>query len=90
MKALNLIKNNPVIAGGVVVAVVAGLWLVTRGAKGMGQDIGGGAVNLIFGTATGAKNAVTDNLLDPNVNPFYDAGTSLGGWLFDMTHGAGK
>lgn len=89
-KALSLAFANPMVVGGVVLAGVAVLWLVTRGAKQTGKDIGSGAVNLVAGVAGGAANAVVDNALDPSVNPFYDVGTSLGGWIFDVTHPGGK
>lgn len=78
--------GNPVIAGGVLLGVAALAWLTLRGAKGMGQDIGGGAVNLVVGVASGAGKAVVSNALDPAVNPFYDVGTSLGGWVYNITH----
>lgn len=83
---MNLIKGNPMVAGGVAIAAIAGLWLATRGAAGMGRDIGGGAVNLAVGVVSGAGGAVVENALDPEVNPFYDVGTSLGGWIFNVTH----
>lgn len=78
--------NNPVLVGGVLIGGGLLIWLTMRGAKGMGADIGGGAVNLAVGAVQGAGNAVVDNALNPEVNPFYDVGTSLGGWLFDVTH----
>jgi hypothetical protein len=83
---MNLIKNNPVIVGGALIGLGALAWLTLRGAKGMGADIGGGAINLGVGVVSGAARAVKDNALDPSVNPFYDVGTGLGGWLFDITH----
>lgn len=89
MKTDSIVKfaiGNPMIAGGIVLGVGVLAWLTLRGAKGMGQDIGGGAVNLVVGVASGAGKAVVTNALDPAVNPFYDVGTSLGGWVYDMTH----
>ena len=86
MKIPSLIQNNPVLVGGVLIGGVAMSWLALRGAKGMGKDLGKGAVDLVVGVAGGAGNAVVDNALDPALNPFYDVGTSLGGWLFDITH----
>lgn len=98
MSALNLIKNNPVIAGGVAVALIAGIWLATRGATQTGRDIGGGAVNLVGGMVGGINDAigiprtsdVVSGMLNPDVNPFYDVGTGLGGWVYDITHGGAK
>jgi len=89
MNASAFIKNNPVLVGAVVLGGVALAWLALRGAKGMGQDIGGGVVNGAVGLVSGAAGAVKSNALDPNTNPLYDAGTSLGGWLFDVTHPKG-
>ncbi len=86
MNVPSIVKNNPMLIGGVVVAGIALAWLAVRGAKGMGTDIGGGAVNLAVGVVSGAGSAVKDNALDPSVNPFYGVGTSLGGFLFDVTH----
>jgi hypothetical protein len=82
----NMIKTNPMLAAGATVALVAVVWLTLRGAKGMGADIGGGAVNLAVGVVSGAGNAVVDNALDPSVNPFYEVGTGLGGWIYEITH----
>lgn len=48
-------KHMMVAAAAVGVAVLA--WLATRGAKGMGQDIGSGAVNLVDGVVSGAVTA---------------------------------
>ncbi|MFA7399112.1 MAG: hypothetical protein WCZ98_01395 [Sideroxydans sp.] len=89
MSISGIVKNNPMLVAGVVVAGVALAWLALRGAKGMGKDIGGGAVDLAVGIVSGAGNAVTTNALDPAVNPFYDAGSSLGGLIFDITHPKG-
>ncbi|TAJ76099.1 MAG: hypothetical protein EPO42_13245 [Gallionellaceae bacterium] len=86
MNILSVAKNNPMIAGAVVVAAISALWLATRGAKQAGRDIGGGAVNLAVGVATGAKDATVAAALDPAANPLYDTGTALGGWMYDLTH----
>lgn len=90
MKIPDIIKANPVLIAGAVAVGIAALWLLTRGAKQTGKDIGAGAVNLVAGTVAGAKDAVVTNALDPSVNPFYDAGTWLGGKVFDITHPGGK
>lgn len=42
---------------GAAVAVAVVAWIATRGAKGVGQDIGEGAVNLVNGAVTGAVTA---------------------------------
>lgn len=84
-----IIKNNPMIVGGIVIAGIALAWLALRGAKGMGQDIGGGVVNGAVGLVSGVSSAVKANALDPNTNPLYDTGASLGGWIFDVTHPKG-
>lgn len=81
-----MVKNNPVLVGGVLIGVGLLAWLTLRGAKGMGQDIGGGAVDMAVGVVSGAGNAVWDNALDPAVNPFYEIGSSIGGWVYETTH----
>lgn len=81
-----IIKNNPLLIGGVIVAVIAVLWISTRGAKQTGRDIGGGAVDLVFGTVGGAGGAVVDNMNDPHINPLYGFGSSVGETLFNWTH----
>lgn len=86
MNIPSIVKNNPVVAIAAVGAVIAVLWLVTRGAKKTGEDIGGGIVNLAFGTASGAGNAVVDNFNDPSVNPLHGLGTTIGGKIYDWTH----
>jgi hypothetical protein len=80
-----LITKNPMIAAGAVVAVVAALWIATRGAKQAGQDVGGGAVNLLWGAGQGAGGAIVDNLSNPSTNPLYGAGAWLGDSIFWMT-----
>lgn len=86
MKIPSVISNNPVLIGGVLVVAVAGLWIVTRGATQTGRDIGGGAVDLVFGAVSGAGNSVVDNLNDSSVNPLYNIGSSIGTTIFDLTH----
>ena len=83
---IELIKNNPMIVAGVLVGAGLLAWLALRGAKGMGQDIGSGAINLGVGVLSGAGHAVVDNALDPSVNPLYDFGTWIGGKAYDITH----
>jgi len=90
MKIPSIIQNNPVLVGGVLIVGVGLAWLAIRGAGGMGKDLGKGAVDFVAGAVGGAGNAVVDNALYPEVNPFYDVGTSLGGWIFDITHPVGK
>lgn len=86
MSIAKMATNNPVLVGGVLIGAGLLAWLALRGAKGMGKDIGGGAVNLAVGVVSGAGNAIVDNALDPSVNPFYDVGTSIGGWVYNITH----
>lgn len=86
MKIPSVITNNPVLIGGVLIVGIAALWIATRGTKQTGRDIGGGAVNLVFGTVSGAGNAVSDNLGDPDTNPLYNLGSSIGTTIFDLTH----
>lgn len=86
MKIPAIVKNNPLLIGGVIVAVIAVLWISTRGAKQTGRDIGGGAVDLVFGTVGGAGGAVVDNLNDPSINPLYNFGSSVGETIFNWTH----
>lgn len=52
---INAIKAIPapyLVAGGVVAAAL--LWIMLRGAKGVGMDIGSGAVDLVDGVVTGS------------------------------------
>lgn len=86
MKIPSMIANNPVLIGGVLIVGIAALWLATRGAKQTGKDIGGGAIDLVFGTVSGAGNAVVDNLNDPDTNPLYNVGSIIGTTIFDWTH----
>lgn len=86
MKIPAIVSNNPVLVGGALIVGVAVLWLATRGAKQTGKDIGGGAVDFVFGTVSGAAGAVTDNLNDPEINPLHGMGTWLGGKIYDWTH----
>lgn len=86
MQVPSVVKDNPVLIGIGLAVLIAGVWFATRGAKGMGQDIGGGVVNGAVGLVSGAAGAVKANALDPNTNPLYDFGTWLGGKVFDVTH----
>lgn len=86
MKIPSIVSNNPVLVGGVIVAGIAVLWIATRGAKQTGKDIGGGAVNLVFGTASGVGGALYDNLNAPDTNPLYDFGSSVGTTIYDWLH----
>lgn len=89
MKIPAAMLNNPVLVGGVLIGGVVLAWLALRGAGGMGRDIGKGAVDFSVGVVGGAANAVIDNTNDPTINPLHGVGTSLGGWIFDMTHPKG-
>lgn len=84
MKIPSILSNNPVLVGGVLIVGVAALWLSLRGAKGMGKDIGGGAVDMVFGTVAGVTGAVGENLNDPSVNPLHGVGTWVGGTVYDF------
>lgn len=86
MKIPSIISNNPVLVGGALIAGIAILWITTRGAKQTGKDIGGGAVNLVFGTASGVGGALYDNLNAPDTNPLYSFGSSVGETIFNWTH----
>ena len=55
-----MIKGNPLIVGGAVVAVVAVAWLVLRGAGGMAKDISSGAVNAAGGVVAGTAQGLGD------------------------------
>lgn len=54
-----------VAAGGVLAALV---WLNLRGAKNVGQDIGGGAVNLVDGVISGAVVTGAEKIGIPKTN----------------------
>jgi len=86
MKIPSIVANNPVLVGGVIIVAVAAVWLSLRGAKGMGKDIGGGAVDLVFGTVSGAGGKVVDNLSAQDTNPLYGFGSWVGTSIFDLTH----
>lgn len=86
MKIPSIVSNNPVLVGGVLIVGVAALWIATRGAKQTGKDIGGGAVDLIFGTAAGAGGALYHNLAAPDTNPLFSFGESVGETIFNWTH----
>ena len=86
MKIPAIISQNPVLVGGVLIVAVAALWIATRGAKQTGKDLGGGAVDLVFGTASGAGGAIYDNLNAPDTNPLYEFGQSVGEKIFNWTH----
>lgn len=49
-----MITNRTLMIAGAAVGVAVLVWLSTRGAKGVGQDIGSGAVQLVDGVVTGA------------------------------------
>jgi hypothetical protein len=86
MKIPSIISNNPVLVGGALIGAVALAWLSLRGAKGMGKDIGSGAVDLVFGTAQGVGGALYSNLADPETNPLHSFGSSIGETIFNWTH----
>lgn len=44
--------NRTMMIAGAAVGVAVLVWLVARGAKGMGQDIGSGAVNIVDGAVS--------------------------------------
>lgn len=84
--ALKYAESNPLIVGAVLLGAVAVAWIAARGAKGMGQDIGGAVVDALGGVVSGAGSAVVDAANDPGVNPLQPFGAWLGGTLFDLTH----
>lgn len=83
---MKIIEDNPVLAGGVLLAAIGALWLATRGATQTGKDLGGGAVNLVFGGVSGATSALVTNANDPNANPLYDFGSWIGGKVYSASH----
>jgi hypothetical protein len=101
MKIPAYISNNTVLVGGVLIVGIAAAWLALRGAKGMGTDLGSGAVNFSLGVVGGVNDTLgiprTSDVIawadktanDPTLNPLHGVGTSLGGWIFDMTHPKG-
>lgn len=84
MKIPPFISENPLLVVGAIGAVLTIAYIATRGAKQTGLDIGGGAVNLVFGTASGVGGAIYSNLDDPKMNPLHGVGTALGGAVFDL------
>lgn len=100
MKAIKLPKIPPeyLVVGGVAAALL--LWINLRGAKGVGQDIGGATVDLIGGVLTGVDQALpepirpssTNNVVYGSINTVGGAVSgqgsawTLGGWLYDITH----
>lgn len=91
-----LIRNNPVLVGGALVVVVLAVWIGTRGAKNTGRDIGGGAVDFVFGTAEGVLGSVngaigiptTQEVIaaanNPDINPLHGFGEWLGGSVYKV------
>lgn len=49
-----MISEKTLMIAGAAVGVALLLWLATRGAKSVGQDIGAGAVNIVDGVVSGA------------------------------------
>lgn len=49
-----MITNRTLIIAGAAVGVAVLVWVSTRGVKGVGTDIGSGAVNLVDGVVSGA------------------------------------
>ncbi|HYD63330.1 MAG TPA: hypothetical protein VEC35_23440 [Noviherbaspirillum sp.] len=49
-----MLSNRTLVIAGAAVGVAVLVWLSTRGAKGVGEDIGSGAVNLVDGVVSGA------------------------------------
>lgn len=86
MKIPAIVSQNPVLIGGALIAGIAVLWIATRGAKQTGKDIGGGAVDLVFGTASGVGGALYHNLNAPDTNPLFAFGESVGETIFNWTH----
>lgn len=86
MQIPSIIKNNPVLIGGVLIVAVAGLWLATRGAEQTGKDLGKGAVDLVFGTVEGVGGTLYDKANDAATNPLFAFGESVGETIFNWTH----
>lgn len=98
MSALKSIQAPVLIAGGAAALVL--LYLKLNGAGSVGQQIGGGAVDLVGGVVRGVVEALPEeirptsdrNLIYRGVNAV--GGTvsgegsawTLGGWIYDITH----
>lgn len=98
MNALKAIPAPVLIAGGGAALVL--LYLKVNGAGNVGEQIGGGAVDLVGGVIRGAVNALPEeirptsdkNIAYRGVNAIGGAisgegsAWTLGGWIYDITH----
>lgn len=98
MNALKSIPAPVLVAGGAAALVL--LYLRLNGAAKTGEQIGGGAVDLVGGVIRGAVNALPEeirptsdqNLIYRGVNAIGGAVSgegsawTLGGWIYDITH----
>lgn len=75
------------IGGGVVLVVLAAIWLTRKGnAAALGASVGGAAVDLVTGVAGGVAGGVADAANNPDMNPLQPFGAWIGGGLYDLTH----
>lgn len=49
-----MVNEKTLMIAGAAVGVALLIWMATRGAKGVGQDVGSGAVNFVDGVVYGA------------------------------------
>lgn len=87
-------RDAKIIAGGALVIGALVWWLTRKGnAASAGNAIGGAAVDLITGVATGAAEAVggvaanvASAANDPSINPLQPVGSWIGTTIYDLTH----
>ncbi len=98
VKALESIPGPVLVVGGAAALVL--LYLKANGAGNVGQQIGGGAVDLVGGVVRGVVEALPEeirptsdqNLIYRGVNAVGGAVSgegsawTLGGWIYDITH----
>jgi hypothetical protein len=76
-------KNTYAIVG-IAVVVVGGIILFLKSTTG--QAIGEQAAGVVTGFVGGVGGSVADAANNPDVNPLYDIGSSLGATIFDLFH----
>lgn len=68
MKIPDILVKNPQFALLAGVVVIGGIWLLTRGVKGMSKDIAKGGVDLITGTVSGVTVGIGEAVGIPETN----------------------
>jgi hypothetical protein len=80
-------KSEVVIAGVVALIVVGAIVYLIKSTSG--SSIGKNAAGVVTGFVGGIGSGVATVANDPNVNPLYGVGSSIGATIFDWTHPSG-